>query len=1038
MKKIFTLILLLATFSGMAAQQISIQRIDQMPNKPSPYVMRDWKQLTRNYDNFVFDVNKTGTYLPLATISSANGTNYADIRNIRMSTYVGQNSATTAEAINIMPAVVGATLVGVDKTNHLSTNWVTKIKDFFNLKNGQNVYLNNYSANTGHDWWYEIMPNVFFYQLSALYPAADTDFDSQLITIADRQLEVVNKLGGTLFPWQAPNMNYRAFNLLTGLPNSTSVPEPESAGSIAWILYQAYVKSGDKKYLQGAELALSFLQNWTTNPSYEIQLPYGIAAAARMNAEEGTAYDVEKFMNWAFSGGQGTLRGWGCIVGQWGGYDVSGLIGEANDRGNDYAFSMNGFQHAAALAPVVKYDKRYAKAIGKWMLNLANASRLFYVDALSSDKQQGESRAWSVANDPQSCIPFESMKEIWNGKTPFAMGDAVRGGWASTDLSLYSGSSVGYMASIIEKTNVEGILQIDLNKTDFRGENAYSNYLYFNPNNNTETVSLSLPTGNYNIYDAISESVILSNVSGNTSFSIPSQDVKLLVIYPAGSTTQTEGRILKVAGGGVIDYHKGYNYSSSFRIKSFSADKSQVMTADVVNLNCLVENNTVSVSYKWYVNGVVIDGANAANLAWNVPNESGLYTITCQATNGSETVTSHKIDIKVAGDELLEPIINDITLERENLVNKGTSINVQASLNTGNVSITWSVTGGSLENTASFSPIWTLPTQEGVYSVTLTVSNVLGTASKTKEILVKDLNDNSSNYTPVVYYPFTGNTKNEAQNAYDAILVGATLSPDARGIENNAYKFSASSQYTYTPNDAALNFGDKLAVSLWVKPDALSNSEQFLISHGSWEERYKMSVTPEKKVRWTMKTTSATVDVDDPQDLEVGEFRHYTGVFTGYSLELYRNGVLVSFKSLTGTVPSSSKSITVARKDQSTSDYTFKGTIDEVRIYNSALNVNFINQLPSMWSLHLGIEDTDGINKINIYPNPFSTSFNLSFPENEPIRSLEILDLNGKLVWKRASLGNNTDLSPAIASGIYFIKIQTVSGNAYFSKIIKR
>lgn len=1038
MKKIFTLILLLATFSGITAQQISIQRVDQMPNKPSPYIMRDWKQLTRNYDNFVFDINKTGTYLPLATISSANGTNYADIRNIRMSTYVGQNSTTTAEAINIMPAVIGASLVGIDKTNHLGTNWVTKIKDFFNLKNGQNVYLNNYSANTGHDWWYEIMPNVFFYQLSALYPTVDADFDSQIITIADRQLDVVNKLGGTLSPWQAPNMNYRAFNLLTGLPNSTSVPEPESAGSIAWILHQAYVKSGDKKYLQGAELALSFLQNWTTNPSYEIQLPYGIAAAARMNAEEGTTYDVEKFMNWAFSGGQGTLRGWGCIVGQWGGYDVSGLIGEANDKGNDYAFSMNGFQHAAALAPIVKYDKRYAKAIGKWILNLANASRLFYTDALPSDKQQSESRAWSVANDPQSCIPFESIKEVWSGKSPFAMGDAVRGGWAPTDLSLYSGSSVGYMASIIEKTNIEGILQIDLNKTDFKGENPYPNYLYFNPNNTAETVSLSLPAGNYNIYDAISESVILSNVSGSTTFSVPAQDVRLLIIYPAGSTTQTDGRILKVSGGGVIDYHKGYNYSPSFRIKSFSADKSQVMTADVVNFNCLVENNSGSVSYKWFANGVQIDGASAANLAWTVPNESGVYKIICQATNESEIVTSREVDIKVAGDELLQPIINGISLERESPVNKGSSINVQASVNTGNVTINWSVTGGSLANTSSFSPIWTLPTQEGVYSITLTVSNVLGTASSTKEILAKDLNNASSDYTPVIYYPFNGDTKNAAQDAYDALLVGATLSSDARGVENSAYKFSSSSQYTYTPNDAALNFGDKLVVSLWIKPDALPNNEQFLISHGSWEERYKMSIIPEKKVRWTVKTTSGIADVDDPQVLEIGEFRHYTGVFTGYSLELYRNGVLVSFKPLAGTVPSSTKSITVARKDQSTSDYTFEGTIDEVRIYNSPLNVDFINQLPSMWKLNLAIENTEITNKISIYPNPFSSSFNLSLSENESIKWLEISDFNGKLVWKQAVSGNNINSSPAIVSGIYLIKVQTVSGKVFFSKLIKR
>jgi hypothetical protein len=382
MKKVLIYILLVGSASFICAQQISIPRIDKMNNFPTPYLMRDWKQVAIDYDNFVFDTSRTGTYLPITKINTSNGINYSAIKDILMDTYVGQaDHGNVAEAINILPAIVGASLVGVDKTTQLNTNWVSKIKDFFNLKNDEDVYLNSYSTTTGNDWWYEVMPNVFFYQLYSLYPNVDADFKTQFTTIADRELNVLYQLGGTVQPWNVPSMNYRAFNLLTGLPNATSVPEPEAAGSISWLMYQAYLQTDNPKYLQGAELALDFLQNWTTNPSYEIQLPYGIATAARMNAVEGTNYDIQKMMNWTFSSGLNTLRGWGCIVGNWNGYDVSGLIGEANDAGNDYAFSMNGFQHAAALAPVAKYDKRYARVIGKWLLHLANSSRLFYTNA---------------------------------------------------------------------------------------------------------------------------------------------------------------------------------------------------------------------------------------------------------------------------------------------------------------------------------------------------------------------------------------------------------------------------------------------------------------------------------------------------------------------------------------------------------------------------------------------------------------------------------------------------------------------------------
>ncbi|MDO9153618.1 MAG: hypothetical protein Q7U47_07925, partial [Paludibacter sp.] len=528
MKQTLLLIFLLCAVLFALAQQISIPRIDKMPNMPAPYLMRDWKKVAVDYDNFVFDTGKVGNYLPITKISTSNGVNYPEIKTIRMDTYVGQNDhGNVAEAINIIPAVVGASLVGVDKTTHLSTNWVSKIKDFYNQKNGQHVYLNNYSTTTGNDWWYEVMPNVFFYQLYALYPNVDADFKTQFITIANRQLNVLYQLGGTVQPWNVPNMNFRAFNLITGLPNSTSVPEPETAGSIAWILHQAYIETNNRKYLQGAEMALDFLQNWTNNPSYEIQLPYGIIAAARMNAETGTNYNIQKMMNWSFSAGQGTLRGWGCIVGNWNGYDVSGLIGEANDKGNDYAFSMNGFQHAAALAPVVKYDKRYARAIGKWILNMANASRLFYTNALPQGNQESAGYAWAKLFDTNSCIPFESMKQIWKGTSPMIMGDAVQGGWAATDLSMYSGSSVGYMAGIINKTNVDGLLQIDLNKTDFRGDNSYPNYLYYNPTTNPQKVDVNLPTGNYDVYDVITETVLNTNISGSFVTDIPADNVRL-------------------------------------------------------------------------------------------------------------------------------------------------------------------------------------------------------------------------------------------------------------------------------------------------------------------------------------------------------------------------------------------------------------------------------------------------------------------------------------------------------------------------------
>jgi len=1017
------------------AQQISIPRIDQMPNLPSPYLMRDWKQVAIDYDNFVFDATKSGTYLPITKISTSNGINYPTLKTIRMDTYVGQTDhGNVAEAVNILPAIVGASLVGVDKTTQLNTNWVAKIKDFFNRQNGQNVYLNSYSTTTGSDWWYELMPNVFFYQLYSLYPTADADFGTQFTTIADRELNVLNQLGATVQPWNAPAMNYRAFNLITGKPNTTSVPEPEAAGSISWLMYQTYVQTGNVKYLQGAELALDFLQNWTTNPSYEIQLPYGIATAARMNAVEGTNYNIEKMMNWTFSSGLNTLRGWGCIVGNWNGYDVSGLIGEANDGGDDYAFSMNGFQHAAALAPVAKYDKRYARAIGKWLLNLANSSRLFYNNALPQANQEPTSYAWSKLNDPNACIPFESMKQNWNGTKPMAMGDAVGGGWAATDLSMYSGSAVGYLAGIIQKTTVEGILQIDLNKTDFRGENVYPEYLYYNPTASSQSVQITLPTGNFDVYDAITETVLSTNISGTTSFSIPSDSVRQLVIYPTGKTMVLKGRF-RMVDGHTIDYHANHNFTNPLRIKAFSSSDTIAQKLNTLSLVCLPENNSTSnLSFEWFQNNAKVATTTSGTYAWTAPATAGTYLLKCKLSENNDTVVSSSISITVVDKLTLVPLISDISFPTAMPFDLNATVSASAILNTTDVTYAWSSIGGTLTNNLTATPTLKLPDSPGIYSVSLTATNSAGSASFTKPILVKDFTS-VPEPTPLIYYSFNGDTKNKAQDGLNALSVSAVSTIGANGTADGAYQFPSSASYIYTPNETALNFQDKIAISFWVKPDQLLSSEQFILSHGSWEERYKISITPDKKVRWTVKTANSVVDVDADTILQIGEYSHFTAIYTGYSSELYRNGKLSAFKAQSGAIKTTAKSLTIARKDEGTTLYNFVGTVDEVRIYDAELSPQLIKLLPGTFKLTASIIDTV-VSTFKTYPNPFSSGFTIQLPTGEKANRIQILDLLGKNSYlKTESL---ITIQPNIPNGFYLLRITTDSGKSYKAKIIKK
>ncbi|HET54495.1 MAG TPA: laminin G, partial [Ignavibacteria bacterium] len=373
MKSLNRIVLILFAISLLSAQQISINRINLMPDFPSPYLMRDWKEVTIGYDSFVFDYNKEGQYLPLLFFRN-NTVNYPDDISFGLHTVVGTTSPTSGEAINVIPAVVGATLVGINKSNQNGYNWVRMCREYFNNRPEQNVYKNHPVDDTYDDWWYETMPNVFFYQLYDLYSNID-DFDYQLRSVANQWLRAVESMGGSSTPWNVPNMDYTGWDLSNMTPHIGDVKEPEAAGALAWILYNAYKETGEEKYKNGAEWSMEFLNNYPTNPSYELQLPYGVYIAAKMNAELGTQYNLEKMLNWTFD--VGPLRNWGSVVGTWGGLDMHGLIGEVNGV-NDYPFLMNTFQQAGALLPLLRYDDRFADALGKWMLNAANATRYFY------------------------------------------------------------------------------------------------------------------------------------------------------------------------------------------------------------------------------------------------------------------------------------------------------------------------------------------------------------------------------------------------------------------------------------------------------------------------------------------------------------------------------------------------------------------------------------------------------------------------------------------------------------------------------------
>ena len=1035
----YSIFLTLSVQIGFAQSgQIAIPRIDQMPNQPAPYNIRNWKQVAQQYDSFVYDIQKTGQYLPLSAIGPG-GVNYPQNPTFRLHTYVGTNSPLGNEAINVLPSLVAATLVGADKTNQFGRNWLLMSQDFFNKANGENIYLNNAGASSGGDWWYDMMPNVYFYQLYDLYPNLGAEANVQFTTIANQFLAAVRAMGGSDAPWEPAYMNYRAWKFKTMEPNANGVKEPEAAGAYAWVLYHAWKETGNPEYLKGAEWSIEFLNEWTSNPSYELQLPYGTYTAAKMNAEIGTHYDIQKMVNWSFD--RGPLRGWGTIVGTWGGFDVSGLVGEANDAGNDYAFQLNGVQQAAALVPMVRYDKRFARAVGKWVLNLSNATRLYYPGFLPTNLQ--DASAWSNANDPQQVMGYEALRQKFQNLSPFSTGDAVQGGWAATNLALYGTGSIGYLGAMVEKTNVDKVLKLDLLKTDFYGSEAYPTYLIYNSHSTAQTIQFAAGNGPADIYESLTESFVLQNVSGTINLNIPANQAIVVTICPAGGAISFEKNKMLV-NGVVVDFDQhAQAYTNTPRIKALVTAKNPLEISDSTTVYATVQDiDSGQINFEWSATGGTFSGSGAT-LQFHAPGSLGPIQIRLIASDPEGNRDTAILQMSIVSEINDAPQILEIQ-KSVAFTSPGETLQLTCLASDGNndpLTYTWTATGGSFNGTGNAID-WTAPATEGIFELTVKVSDDEGLfAQKTIKILVKNFNITPGDL--IAHYPFTGNANDASGNQLHGQANGAILTLDKNGGQQRAYYFNGGAQHITVPNDPLLNFQDGITVSCWFKANALPEKESFLLSHGSWQNRWKLSITPEKYLRWTINTLNSIADLDIDLPVQTDQFYHVAATYDGALLAIYLNGNLRTYKILTGKIRTTTFPFLMGQMLPAQPEYNFKGVMDAVKIYDYALPPDGVK---SLFEEAVSAVQQAGIPEIltlELSPNPVSEVLRVRWLNSGEVPlstcSVKICDLAGRVLLEECGLSSSgIDFNvKKLEEGIYtvFLFAEKTSAMARFVKI---
>jgi hypothetical protein len=413
-----------------------------------------------------------------------------------------------------------------------------------------------------------------------------------------------------------------------------------------------------------------------------------------------------------------------------------------------------------------------------------------------------------------------------------------------------------------------------------------------------------------------------------------------------------------------------------------------------------------TLSYRWISSGGLL-AVNGMWAEWTAPSTPGQYTVQCTVSDGrgGESAAIDTLVVLLRTND--PPSIQRFNAVPRKLQLGGTSaITCMATDPDGDTLVySWASISGSLSG-AGASVVWRAPSVAGNYSVRCRVQDGYGgIASDSIGLEVRDLSIVQSG-SLVAYYPFDGNANDGTGHGHDGTVNGAQLTNDRFGSATSAYAFNGTTASIVVPNDTGLNFQNSMTVNLWMKVTGFSaGREQYLISHGNWQNRWKLSLSPStNKLRFTLKNTTGQVkDLDGETPLTRDTTYNVTCVYSGSELEIYVNGLLDAFLSFSGLMNPTATALTIGQSLPGDNNYNFNGILDDIRLYNYALSLQEIASLvftavqgedPRTIPTEFALEQN--------YPNPFNPTTTITFaiPQTRtasPV-SLDVYDVLGRSV----------------------------------------
>ncbi len=268
------------------------------------------------------------------------------------------------------------------------------------------------------------------------------------------------------------------------------------------------------------------------------------------------------------------------------------------------------------------------------------------------------------------------------------------------------------------------------------------------------------------------------------------------------------------------------------------------------------------------------------------------------------------------------------------------------------------------------------------------------------------------------------------------------------GKVGNALTFNGTSARVNVADSNSLDLTTGMALEAWVFPTSLSGTRTVVAKERTGGFAYGLFASNgASRPSAAIRVGTTTISVAGPSSLQLNAWSHLAATYNGAALVLYVNGTQVASQAAAGSMTTTTLPLRIGGITTVTGQY-FAGRIDEVRVYNQAVNaaqvqadmVTPVDLVPPTITARSPAAGATGVSNSTTVTATFSeaiaaatisgTTFQLRDPSNNVVPAAVTFNATNRIATLApgALLGNGITYTASVAGGAG--GVTDVSGNA--------